>query len=539
MLIAGAGAAGLTAAVTLARHGVESLRGGATARAVEPAARDRRQHAHDGDHARVGPRGGGARRRGRRRVDDAGSCDTLAQAASGPGVAGRPAEPRAERGGQPERPGLRAAGPPRGRAPAPPALAAAAERRVRQRGDRRRERRGRRPRRRCAMSRRARRARSCAATSSAPTARTAPCARRWASPCAGPTASPRSSRRCSARRSGTCSATTATASTDVDARRGHRARSCPPAAATAGSTASSGTRAEEAEPTLTRGPAGAPDPARRRVPRPAAADRADRRASASRRRSQSASGSEQRVPGRRRRPPRDAARRHGHEHRHPRRLRPRLEARLGAARLGRPELLDSYEAERRPVAEHNVARSADPTARVRTSSASCTPTSAAASRTSGRRPPTDRSSTLDLLGPGLTLFTGPERGLGGARRGVAGAPPLSCARSTRSRRAPWASARAGRCSPGRTARRPRGGRTPPTARRLCARRSIRSHAERGPAPSSQRHDKQCRGRAQAIRVPDPGVSPPGVHLPIGRVPRYLGSAPSLTECSRGGSTCSV
>jgi hypothetical protein len=72
------------------------------------------------------------------------------------------------------------------------------------------------------------------------------------------------------------------------------------------------------------------------------------------------------------------------------------------------ELLDSYELERRPVAEHNVARSAD--------------------ELGSRRPPDEelrvdlggridhhwvmaangRESTLDLIGPGLTLFTGPR-----------------------------------------------------------------------------------------------------------------------------------
>ena len=43
----------------------------------------------------------------------------------------------------------------------------------------------------------------------------------------------------------------------------------------------------------------------------------------------------ERVPRRRRGAPGDAAGRHRDEHRHPRRLRPRLEARLGPARLGR------------------------------------------------------------------------------------------------------------------------------------------------------------------------------------------------------------
>ena len=87
------------------------------------------------------------------------------------------------------------------------------------------------------------------------------------------------------------------------------------------------------------------------------------------------------------------------------------------------ELLVSYERERRPVAEHNVARSADPGGT--------------------RRPPGDelrvdlggrighhwidgahgRRSTLDLLGPGLTLFTGPaEAAWDDATRAAAGVP---------------------------------------------------------------------------------------------------------------------
>jgi 2-polyprenyl-6-methoxyphenol hydroxylase-like FAD-dependent oxidoreductase len=52
-----------------------------------------------------------------------------------------------------------------------------------------------------------------------------------------------------------------------------------------------------------------------------------------------------------------------------------------------PELLDSYESERRPVAEHNVARSADPAGRAARSTGSSRPTSAAASRTGGCRRP--------------------------------------------------------------------------------------------------------------------------------------------------------
>jgi len=71
-------------------------------------------------------------------------------------------------------------------------------------------------------------------------------------------------------------------------------------------------------------------------------------------------------------------------------------------------LLDSYDAERRPVAEHNVARSADPTGSLR-------PVTAELRADLGGRiphlwlPGDDHPiSTLDLLGNGLTLITGPE-----------------------------------------------------------------------------------------------------------------------------------
>jgi putative polyketide hydroxylase len=88
----------------------------------------------------------------------------------------------------------------------------------------------------------------------------------------------------------------------------------------------------------------------------------------------------------------------------------------------RPGLLDSYEAERRPVAEHKAARSADPNGSRREVAQElhvdlagrishvCLPSEAG------------RVSTLDLLGPGLTLFAGPhgaagqERAAGSSRR---------------------------------------------------------------------------------------------------------------------------
>ncbi len=69
----------------------------------------------------------------------------------------------------------------------------------------------------------------------------------------------------------------------------------------------------------------------------------------------------------------------------------------------RPALLDSYEAERRPVAEHTAARSADPRGSLRT-------TEQAIHADLGGRIPhvwTGERSTLDLLGTGFTLLAGP------------------------------------------------------------------------------------------------------------------------------------
>jgi 2-polyprenyl-6-methoxyphenol hydroxylase-like FAD-dependent oxidoreductase len=71
-----------------------------------------------------------------------------------------------------------------------------------------------------------------------------------------------------------------------------------------------------------------------------------------------------------------------------------------------PDLLDSYETERRPVAEHNVARSADPFGSRRPVDGEL------AADLGGRVPhrwmPDGRTSTVDVLGSGLTLFTGPR-----------------------------------------------------------------------------------------------------------------------------------
>ena len=86
-----------------------------------------------------------------------------------------------------------------------------------------------------------------------------------------------------------------------------------------------------------------------------------------------------------------------------------------------PALLDTYEPERRPVAEHNVVRSAEPDGSVREAAdelhVDLGPRIPHVWTASGK----DRRSTLDLLGPGLTLFTGPD-GVGAGDRTLARAP---------------------------------------------------------------------------------------------------------------------
>src|SRR5437762_10264668 len=86
---------------------------------------------------------------------------------------------------------------------------------------------------------------------------------------------------------------------------------------------------------------------------------------------------------------------------------PGLEARLGAARLGRSaatRLLRGRAPARRGA---HVARSADPSGSRRRVDQELP------ADLGGRIPhlwlPPARTSTLDLLGPGLTLFTGPRR----------------------------------------------------------------------------------------------------------------------------------
>ena len=88
-----------------------------------------------------------------------------------------------------------------------------------------------------------------------------------------------------------------------------------------------------------------------------------------------------------------------------------------------PELLDSYEAERRPVAAHNAARSADPSGSVRETADELHVDLGGRIPHAWVRSGAGRVSTLDLLGPGLTLFTGPGSAAWEAR--AAGGPPVT------------------------------------------------------------------------------------------------------------------
>jgi putative polyketide hydroxylase len=72
------------------------------------------------------------------------------------------------------------------------------------------------------------------------------------------------------------------------------------------------------------------------------------------------------------------------------------------------ELLDSYEAERRPVSEHNVARSADPNGTARPAEQELHADLGGRIAHMWVASAGGRVSTLDLLRPGLTLLTGPQ-----------------------------------------------------------------------------------------------------------------------------------
>jgi 2-polyprenyl-6-methoxyphenol hydroxylase-like FAD-dependent oxidoreductase len=83
-------------------------------------------------------------------------------------------------------------------------------------------------------------------------------------------------------------------------------------------------------------------------------------------------------------------------------------------------LLDSYEAERRPVAEHNVARSADASGSIRSANEELRADLGGRVAHLWLPGESGRRSTLDLVGDGLTLFTGPA---GGGWEAVAASTP--------------------------------------------------------------------------------------------------------------------
>jgi putative polyketide hydroxylase len=91
-----------------------------------------------------------------------------------------------------------------------------------------------------------------------------------------------------------------------------------------------------------------------------------------------------------------------------------------------PELLDTYEAERRPIAAHNVARSADPNGSTRDAADELHVDLGGRIPHVWVRSEGGRRSTLDMLGAGLTLFTGPDSAAPEAR--PPGGPPVTVQR---------------------------------------------------------------------------------------------------------------
>jgi 2-polyprenyl-6-methoxyphenol hydroxylase-like FAD-dependent oxidoreductase len=92
------------------------------------------------------------------------------------------------------------------------------------------------------------------------------------------------------------------------------------------------------------------------------------------------------------------------------------------------DLLESYERERRPVAEHNVARSADPAGTRRAAEDELRVDLGGRIAHHWVGDASRRTSTLDVLGPGLTLLTGPDdRAWREAADAVSGGPPVATA----------------------------------------------------------------------------------------------------------------
>ncbi len=159
-------------------------------------------------------------------------------------------------------------------------------------------------------------------------------------------------------------------------------------------------------------------------------------------------------PRRRRRPPRHAQGRHRHEHGHPRGYDVGWKLAWVLGGWASPDLLDSYELERRPVAEHNVARSADPAGSRRSPGEELGVDLAGRSATTGSR--TRASGARRWICSARASRSSPVRWAtpGAARRAGSEAPRRSWSEAgTRSRPERWASGgrRASR-STGRRAR---------------------------------------------------------------------------------------
>lgn len=85
-------------------------------------------------------------------------------------------------------------------------------------------------------------------------------------------------------------------------------------------------------------------------------------------------------------------------------------------------LIDTYESERRPAVEHNLQRSIDPEGSIREPAAEIAADLGGRVRHAWVRTGGGRRSTVDLLGPGLTLFAGP--GAPERLEGIPAGPPV-------------------------------------------------------------------------------------------------------------------
>ena len=101
MAVVGAGPGGLASAVTLGSYGVETLVVERRPSSLDAAASDRGEHGHDGAAAPLGPRGGGVGAFDRRRMAGVGVPDAR-RGGSGRGGRGRPADARAGGARQPD-----------------------------------------------------------------------------------------------------------------------------------------------------------------------------------------------------------------------------------------------------------------------------------------------------------------------------------------------------------------------------------------------------------------------------------------------------